>query len=129
MNKPLLFLKRNLYFKYMLSILWTIIVLYLSLGKMPDNQDVKINIPHLDKVVHFTMYFVYTFFLLLEIKNRSKIKTFSIVIYAISFGILMEIIQHLLFPYRSGDIYDGIFNSLGAIFSLIAFPRLKRLII
>jgi VanZ family protein len=119
---------KKIYFPHLLSILWTLIILYLSLGKMPDDDSVKINIPHLDKVVHFTMYFVYTALLLIEGKSQKKRAILVIALYSISFGILMEILQHIFFTYRSGDFFDFLFNTMGVVTSLLLRNRILNFI-
>ncbi len=122
-------MRKKLYFRYLFSILWTVIVLYLSLAHFKTDGLPKFRFPHLDKIVHFAMYFIYTFFLLLESKHYNKLKTkIIIVLYAISFGILMELLQDRLFEYRSGDIYDAIFNSLGAITMAVIFSKIRKVI-
>jgi VanZ family protein len=118
----------KIYFTYLLSLVWTLIILYLSLGKIPDNEQLKINIPHLDKVVHLTMYFIYTSLLLIENKKQKKSTTVLIVLYTVLFGATMEILQYSLFTYRSGDFYDLLFNVLGVLLSLLLIKKLKKII-
>lgn len=120
-------LLKKIYFKYLFSIIWTLVILYLSLGRISTDKLPSFDIPHKDKFVHFTMYFIYTFLLLWESKNSHKLKTLLIVIpYTISFGILMEVMQSLFFTYRSGDVYDAIFNTLGVVTMVLIFPKLKK---
>lgn len=61
-----------------------------------------------DKITHFLMYFLLSFFLQKEYSRNDK--TF---IFAVSYGILMEIIQFFI-PYRSFEFFDILANSLGA---------------
>lgn len=120
---------KKLYFKYCFSIVWTIVVLYLSLAHFRTGSAPRLSLPHTDKLVHFAMYFIYTFFLLWETKKHQKLRyKIIIVVYATAFGILMEILQYQLTTYRSSDIYDAIFNSLGAITMAIFFPKLRKII-
>ncbi len=120
--------RKKLYFRYLLSLLWTIIVLYLSLAQFKTDNLPKFRLPHLDKIVHFSMYFIYTLLLLFESKKHNNLKTkIIVVVYTICFGITMEVLQSYT-GYRSRDVYDGIFNSIGAITAAIFFPRLNVLI-
>lgn len=120
---------KKLYFKYLLSILWTMIILFLSLAKMPKTPDLERTIPHLDKIVHFSMYFIYTFILLFEsTNNKKKNTTLIVMLYAIFFGILMEIMQANIFTYRSGDMYDFVANTVGAVSSFVTYPFIIRII-
>lgn len=109
----------KIYFPYLVSILWTIVLLYLSLGRMPDNEKIKFTIPHLDKFVHFTMYFIYTSVLLIERKTKTRQTLSLIIIYTIAFGIFMEVLQSQIFTYRSGDYLDVVFNSLGVLIAVL----------
>ena len=94
---------------------------------MPDS-DKKIDIPHLDKLVHFTMYLFYTTAIIIETKNNKKSTILLIVLYSISFGAIMELLQHIFFDYRSGDIFDALFNAFGATCSLFIYKKIKELI-
>ncbi len=119
---------KKIYFRYLLSVIWTIVVLYLSLAQFKTDNLPKFRLPHFDKFVHFTMYFIYTFLLLFESKKHKRLKTVLIVsIYTICFGILMEFLQSYT-GYRSRDIYDALFNSLGTITSAIFFSKLHATI-
>ncbi len=119
---------KKIYFRYLLSIIWTIVILYLSLGRIRTEGLPEFDIPYKDKFAHFIMYFVYTYLLLLESKSSYKSKTLLIVIpYTILFGILMEILQSMIFIYRTGDVYDAISNTLGVISMVLIFPKLQKL--
>jgi len=96
---------------------------------MPDTDDIKLNIPHLDKVVHLSLYFIYTFLLLAETRYNNKKSTILLIaLYSILFGALMEFCQMYLFDYRSGDIFDAIFNTLGVLLAIASFPKLQKFI-
>ncbi len=119
---------KKLYFKYLLSLLWTVVVLYLSLAQFKTDGLPRFRLPHFDKIVHFSMYFIYTFLLLFESKTYNKLKTyFIIIVYTICFGIIMEVLQSYT-SYRSSDVYDALFNSLGSITSAILFSKLHIVI-
>ncbi len=119
---------RKIYFPHLFSILWTLIILYLSLGRMPDSDGLKLNIPHLDKFVHFAMYFIYTSLLLVERKSQKKSAIFSIALYSVFFGILMEILQATIFTYRTGDFFDFMFNTFGVITAILLRKRIMSFI-
>ncbi len=79
----------------------------------------EFKIPHFDKIVHFSMYFILNFLFL----SRSKITThklkiqkiilFSSICFAIGLG--MELLQQLPAINRTADVYDQLVNTLGAI--------------
>jgi len=119
---------RKVYFKYLLTIIWTLIITYLSLAQIPDNKEIKIDIPHLDKIVHFMMYFIYTLLLHIETKKINKKSAIALIaLYSISFGLLMEFCQTYLFSYRSGEFFDFIFNTLGVLSAIAIYPKLHKI--
>jgi VanZ family protein len=83
------------------------------------------NIPHLDKAVHFTFYFV---MVLLAFLAKGKEKSqgsgsanflWYIVLFAICYGIIIEVLQHVATVDRYGDPFDALANSIGAITGMI----------
>lgn len=111
-------MKKQYFLKqYLYSIITILIILILSFIKPSSpNSNYLFNIPHLDKLIHFLMYFGLTSILLVENKNRQKIK---ITISTIVLSGLIELTQQHLTNYRSGDWFDLITNSIGSTLSLI----------
>ncbi len=76
---------------------------------------------HIDKVVHFTFYFVAAILgslALREIKDGkiSFKKTTGIIFVLVAlYGIVIEVIQYSFTTDRSGDVYDAITNAIGAL--------------
>jgi VanZ family protein len=102
------------------SILVALIIMYLSLTSSHTFDKVSfINIPYLDKIVHFGMYFGLMSVIILE--NRKTIKTLRqlslIALIPLFYGILMEFLQAALTTTRSGSFYDAVFNLAGIIVS------------
>jgi len=113
-------------YKFIFSSIWTIIILYLSLGHISSPDKITV-IPYLDKVVHLSMYFILTILLLFELQLSTKKNTIAmIMLYSLLFGSLMEILQSYIFVYRSGDYLDFIFNSLGTIVALFFFKHSRK---
>ncbi len=81
----------------------------------------RFSVPHLDKVVHFTFYFVMVFlgFLALRRKDWTQEKGFSflwkMMLTAIGYGIIIEVLQDMATVDRQGDPIDALANSIGAI--------------
>ena len=106
---------------YLPTILVCTLVLILSVintGVLP-----KTDVPSADKIVHTIMYFGITLILMLnqtrylrEVISRKQM--WFAFLFSVSFGTLMEIIQHFL-PWRSGSIYDFIANTIGVIIAII----------
>ncbi len=84
-----------------------------------------LDIPHLDKLVHFGMYFILTSALILDISKYFdyQTKTTFIIAGSISFitGGGVELIQKYLLSDRTGDILDMLANVLGLSASLLFF--------
>ncbi|WP_297696369.1 VanZ family protein [uncultured Eudoraea sp.] len=103
-------------------ICWIIIITTLSLYSFEDFDTQEINIPHLDKVVHFIFYFIASFLGVLLIRERTKgrLNLYRAVIISllivIIYGTLIEVIQNTFTLNRSGELYDVLANSLGAFF-------------
>ena len=107
--------------RYLPTILVCTLVLILSVintGVLP-----KTDVPSADKIVHTIMYFCITLILMLnqtrylrEVISRKQM--WFTFLFSVSFGTLMEIIQHFL-PWRSGSIYDFIANTIGVIIAIV----------
>ncbi len=114
--------------KYWKSIIWACLICFLSLSqteKMPDTN--WLNIPHKDKIVHFAMYFIFSFLLNYDHRNNEKTVKNSIyfIFIAIFYGLLMEFLQAQL-SYRSADFFDFLANSFGAIAAMLFFIYFEK---
>lgn len=107
-------LNRKTYF--FLAVTWTAIVTFLSLASLGDVGS-SIKIQGKDKVVHFTFYFVFVLFWNFFFKKdkKSLFTTIIILLFAIEYGVFMEICQGTFTTNRTPDILDIIANSSGAI--------------
>ncbi|MBU2947647.1 VanZ family protein [Zobellia uliginosa] len=100
---------------------WMIFVTYMSLASFSDTDVADIDIPNLDKVVHFSFYFGAAFLAVLffrEVTNGAMPlrKAFLLALFgAIGYGIVIEVLQYALTANRHGDIFDALANSVGAI--------------
>jgi VanZ family protein len=111
-------LKKNLF-----SILISAGILYLSLANASNFQEPSfLNIPHLDKIVHFGMYFSLSVSIFVE--NRKSInsleKSLLVSLIPFAYGILMEILQ-MFTTTRSASLGDGIADLTGIIFALFVW--------
>lgn len=103
----------------LLFVTWMVFVTFSSLYSFSGDDLPSFEIPNVDKIVHFTFYFI-AFILgglyLLETKGQRKgilkkngVLAFSLIIY----GIIIEVVQGTLTVGRSGDIFDAMANSTG----------------
>ncbi len=80
----------------------------------------SLDIPHLDKAVHFVFYFAACLLGVFFIRERTNGKLslrkalLSMFFATVFFGILIEGIQHTYTTNRVGDVYDGLANSTGS---------------
>lgn len=101
-------------------------VTFSSLHSFEGAHTPRFNIPHLDKLVHFTFYFVACVLGIFFLRERSQsalsLRTSLLIMLfsTIAFGILMEVMQHTLTDNRMGDYLDGIANTLGSLCGVIA---------
>lgn len=106
-----------------------VFVTFSSLYSFNNVETPSFDIPHLDKVVHFTFYFVATILGVLFLRERlkSKIGLIKAIVYmviaTILFGVVIEFIQLLCTENRSGDILDGLANSLGSLCGAFVMKR------
>jgi VanZ family protein len=119
---------------YLFSILFILIVAYLSLSQPP-----RVIIPLIrgwDKVVHFCMYGGLSGVIWIEYLLNHRKKKISIlhamiagVVIPVLFGGCMEFCQHYFTRYRSGDWVDFLANMKGVVVvTLIAWFLLRPLI-
>jgi VanZ family protein len=116
---------------YIYVALWIIIITYLSSTTPSVKPSLAIfKIPHFDKFVHFSMYFIFSLFLsLLYFRKKQNINnklTFQIVCIASIYGIIMEIFQHIFWEGRSGDVADVAANILGAYLGVLFFLFISK---
>ncbi len=125
----------NLIKSFWKPVLWGITIIILSLMSGKDVKKINIfNFEHADKIIHFIMYFVFSYFLFESFLKyfKTKIKTYRKIVYVLTisvlFGIIMEILQIMLIVNRSGEVLDFIANTIGSILALILFKYIQNLI-
>jgi VanZ family protein len=116
-------IKKNIF-----SILIALIIMYLSLANAQTFDKAPfIDIPDIDKAVHFCMYFGLMLVIILENKNsiKSNGHLFLLGLIPLSFGILMEILQATLTVTRSGSFFDALANGAGILVSILLWLWIK----
>ena len=118
---------QNFLKSFIFSFIWMVVIIILSLLPVSNMNIPKvISIPHLDKLAHMFMYFVYTILLIFgyRIYNQGNFKKSYYLIsfvLAIILGGITEVVQGILFSSfsRQKDLMDFLANSLGATLALI----------
>jgi len=117
------------------TITWALIVLILSAISGETVSDLgKVYIPHFDKVVHFGMYFTFTFLMINDV-IRSYGTAYSIrqimffcVLIGVVYGGSMELLQSIPKLHRSKDFYDFLANTIGAFMATIFYKQLIQML-
>lgn len=105
-------------------LLWMVLVTVLCLVSFSNEELQGIEFAHMDKVVHFTFYFVASILgslALSEVKNRTiSFKKAAAIIFTILvlYGIVIEVLQYDFTVDRSGDVFDAVANTVGIVTGL-----------
>ena len=120
--------RRKIYILLILSIVWAIIIFVLC--TMPPSSIPKAKVPYLDKLAHFSIFFIQSVFLSLLFNFQTRKSYFQIILIstlmAFIYGGLIEILQSEFFN-RTGDFYDLIADILGGFFGAMVYPTILKL--
>ena len=108
-----------------IAVFYTLCLIIFSLIPVPDLGFPKFQLFEIDKVVHFVMYFSLTMLWCFASKNFYR-SNFKLLLFAIFFGFVLEIFQHMLPFGRYFDLVDLLANSLGVIFGIIILYYIKK---
>ena len=70
------------------NIIWAGVIFFLCAIPSDSIPDPKLNIPHLDKVVHFGMFFIMSIFLCSELRYQTRLSLRKIYLIAIGFSFI-----------------------------------------
>lgn len=115
------------------GILWAIIILILLGLPGSDLPDTSfINIPHFDKIVHAGLFGILVFLLARgfcmqhQFEYLKKYFVLLSLLLSIGYGGLTEILQGTVFPERTSDIFDFIFDVAGCAIGIFFFLYYKK---
>jgi len=117
-------IKLSLVRRYVFVIFWIVIIITLSLlpKSSIDIGSVKL-FKGTDKVVHFLMYFILMILWIFSVvrlpKDKRVKKIFIGVVFSVSLGLILEILQKYLEIGRTFDTFDIIANISGIVFVMI----------
>ncbi len=80
-----------------------------------------LDVPHGDKIIHFSMFGIFCLVWLNDSKSIAKKITYSVLVSAVVFAGLSEIIQGLFISGRTGNIYDFAADLLGLVLGLVLY--------
>ncbi len=102
-----------------LAIVWTLIITFLSLASLKNGPELPFSFA--DKIIHGIIYFTFALSWYIAF-TKGKTTSFLLknalllsILFAVAYGILMEIMQETLVENRQGDWQDALANSIGAI--------------
>lgn len=110
---------KKFYFYFFLSFIWFFLIIYLMIFYRSKAGDLSFS--HIDKIVHFILFFVQSFLVTKSYFIKYKILNFSvfkIIVPFIFFCIVIEVIQ-IYIPHREFEIYDLFTNLFGSILGSI----------
>jgi VanZ family protein len=113
-------LNKSLYLDRWLNSFYILFFLSLFLFFAPIEDGGKKIFPHLDKIAHFSIFFLMTFFLIL-----GRLKKNYALIFSILYALITEIIQTFL-DYRTGSIFDFVSDILGITFAIFFIFFLEK---
>ena len=96
--------------------------MYLSLTSAHTFDKIPlINIPEIDKIVHFVMYFSLMSVIILEHRKtiKSNSRLFLTGLIPLLYGILIEVLQATVTTTRSASVYDALANTAGIFASIL----------
>ena len=110
------------------SILISLVIIYLSLANAKTFEHAGLfDIPYLDKMVHFGLYFSFMAVIILEHRNYfdNTRKLILIALIPFIFGSLMEFLQSGITATRKADVLDVMFNSAGIAVAVLLWLFIK----
>ena len=110
-----------------LSLVYLTIVAFLSLLPPKDFPDIPL-FPGADKIVHTCMYLGLTWLACWSMHAEVKrVWYYLIILFSISWGIVMEIFQYIMHFGRSFDLYDIAGNSIGTLIGVLIYILMAQI--
>ncbi len=98
------------YLGWLPLIIWVCIILGLSFSSF--DQAAKYDIPGIDKVAHFGMFFVLALLAIIQVK-RKRLTILNVVVFSIFLAAITELVQHFFIDNRHGNWLDFLSNLAG----------------
>jgi VanZ family protein len=116
-----------------LGVLYTFIITYLFVAPRPDLPEIDFYIS-IDKMGHFIIHVLLSLIWLTYFFVRAKrVLSFKyvilIIIICLTYGIVIEVSQQVLYADRKADLYDILANSIGTLTGMLLFLNVKKRLI
>jgi len=102
--------------------IWFVLIcygLFLPANELPVKS--LLNIPHFDKMVHFSLFFVLCLLLFRPFKFLQLKHYFWSPLISITLSALLELVQHTISSSRDSNIYDFLANFSGIMVSILFY--------
>ncbi len=109
-------------FQFWKPFVWLILIcygLFLPANELPAKSLLKI--PHFDKMVHFSLFFVLCLLFFRPFKSLQLKQYFFAPLISVTISALLELVQHSITSSRSSDIHDFLANFSGILVSVLFF--------
>lgn len=113
-------MNRSLYLNRWLNSFYILFFISLYLFFAPLKNDGPEIFPHLDKIAHFSIFFLMTVLLIV-----GRLKKNYALIFCILYALFVEIVQTIL-NYRTGSIFDFVSDILGVTFAIFFIFFLEK---
>ena len=110
------------YSKITLPIYWAFLT-YMLLRPGVENKEYFFMFPHIDKLIHFSIFFLLGFFFRLRFPKVSLLYFFLMLI---SYALLTEILQDVMKWGRSLEVLDAVADTLGLSLSYYIYNRYEK---
>ena len=110
-----------------LSLVYLVLIAFLSLLPPNDFPDIPL-FPGADKIVHTCMYLGLAWLACWSMHAEIKhIWYYLIILFSISWGVVMEIFQYIMHLGRSFDLYDIAGNSFGTLIGVLIYILMAQI--
>jgi glycopeptide antibiotics resistance protein len=110
------------YWKPVVLLLVMCYLFFMPASQLPSEPFLKI--PHFDKIVHFSLFFVLTLVFFRPVKKLTPNYYFWTPLVSLVVAVIIEFLQEKITASRSTDIYDFWANLCGTAFAVVFFRLL-----
>lgn len=112
-------MKFNDYWRLTIWFLLTCFLLFIPASQLPAEPFLRI--PHLDKIVHFFLFFILCLLLFRPVKKLTPNYYFWAPLVAVCLAVMLESVQHKISVTRQSDVLDLWANVAGLLSATILF--------
>lgn len=116
--------------RYTIAIVWAVIIAILHAIPGSDFPEFSFSdIFQLDKLIHAVIFMIGVYLFAVALKEQQKIQFFGyVVISFIVYGLLLEVLQSLVFVARSTDLLDWLADIIGVFLGVWIFKKFPFLL-